>query len=242
MLNAPANPAACIGPRALARITGFFWAVLAAAVILALMILLLPGTVFLALSNYLQIIAAITGSLVFLCIWYRGGKQEAFLYAALGLGIWGISNIAWYLNVLMGFRALIFPSTIDLGMIASFLLLAVAFKKGLPKTKVAPQIQSGILAVCLIIPAMVIVSAGLNASTVITLAYFLACGAFLMVGLQHSLASYRNLLIGSVLFAVTFMIYPLREMLFVQNPVLSIIGTFVSAGFSLMVIGWLSRN
>jgi len=142
----------------------------------------------------------------------------------------------------MGQRALVFPSLIDLGMIASFLLLAAAFKRGLPETKVPQYLQSGLLLVCLLIPALVIVSAGLSASTVITLAYFLACGVFLLAGLQHSLAAYPKLLAGSVLFAVAFMIYPLREMLFVQNPALSIIGTFVSAGFSLMVIGWLSRS
>ena len=36
------------------------------------------------------------------------------------------------------------------------------------------------------------------------------------------------------------MVYPLREMFFITNPVLNVIGVMVFAGFSLIVIGTLA--
>ena len=226
--------------KTLAGISLFFLVLVGVAAVLALAILFLPGTLFLALSNYLQILAALGGSLVFLYAWRQSGGREAFLYAAGGFGLWAISNIAWYASVFLGQRAMVFPSLIDIGMIASFLVLAIAFRKGLPETPVPSTVLYGILAFCLIIPGIMTAVAGVSASTVITFAYFVACGAFLMTGLRHSLAANPGLLAGSVLFAASFMIYPVREMFFVENTVLPVIGPFVAAGFSLMVTGWLS--
>jgi hypothetical protein len=240
MMNTPVTPVVCPEGPVLNLIIGFFWAVVGGAVILALMILLLPDKVFLAISNYLQIIAAIAGALSFLYAWHRSGGQVCFLYAAGGFGLWGVSNIAWYAVVLMGQRALVFPSIIDLGMISSFLLLSRAFRSGLPRNQVPHYLLLLILAICLIMPVGVMIVAGINASTIITLAYFFACGSFLVMGLNHSLPAYPEILAGALLFALTFMIYPIRELFLVQNPVLPVIGTFVSAGFALMVIGWLS--
>jgi hypothetical protein len=242
MMNASDEPVTCTRRPTHKIIYGFFWAMLGAAVVLALLILLLPGSVFLAISNYLQILAALFAAAALITSRLKCGTPVACVYAAGGFALWGIANIAWYLNVAAGLRALVFPSVIDLGMIASFLVLAIAFKHGFPKAAVSPQLLSGLLALCLIIPAAVMVTAGINAATVITLAYFFACGAFLMIGLKHSMVKNPHLLAGSVLFALAFMIYPLREMFFADNPVLPVIGTFVTAGFSLMVIGWLSAQ
>ncbi len=81
--------AGCGNGPSLKLITGFFWVILGLSVLLALMILFLPDKIFLAISNYLQIIAAITGSLVFLYFWHRCGSEETYLYVAGGLGLWG---------------------------------------------------------------------------------------------------------------------------------------------------------
>lgn len=240
MMSTPVLPAACLDGPTRKLFTGFFWAILGGAAVLALMILLLPNQVFLAISNYLQIIVAIGGSTVFLYAWHRCGGPESYLYLAGGFGIWGIANIAWYINVLMGQRAMVFPSLIDIGMIASFLVLSKAFKKGLARKQLAPGLLLGLLVICLIIPVGVMVTSGFSAATLVTLAYFLACGSFLIIGLNHSLGAHPEILAGAVLFALSFMIYPLRELFLVANPVFSIIGTFVSAGFALMAIGWLS--
>jgi hypothetical protein len=240
MTHASLTPAGCPGTRAAGLITLLFRAVLAAAVLLALAILLLPGPAFLALSNYLQIAAAIAGSLVFLYSWNRCGHNESFLWAAGALGLWGIANIAWYVNVLMGLRALVFPSLIDVGMIASFILLAVAFRKGFPGQDICPCLPAGIIGASLIVPAAVIVTAGACLPALVTLLYFLACGIVLAAGVRYPGIQNAGLLFGSLLFALAFMVYPLREMFFVQVPFLNIIGTMVSAGFALIVTGWLS--
>jgi hypothetical protein len=44
---------------------------------------------------------------------------------------------------------------------------------------------------------------------------------------------------GLAIFALTFMIYPLRELLLSTNTILPVIGTFVVMGFSLLVLGLL---
>jgi hypothetical protein len=223
-------------------ITGFFWAIFGVAVILALMILLLPDKVFLAISNYLQIIAAITAALVLLFFWHRDGEQEYLLYAAGAFMLWGISNIVWYVNILMGLRNEVFPSLIDMGMIASIFVLSVAIQKGFPRKQIAPHILLVILVISLVIPLGVLVTNGFSAPALVTLLYFLACGSLVITGLNHSLREYPKILAGTFLFAITFMIYPLREMFLIANPVLPVIGTFVAAGFSLIVIGLFSEN
>ncbi|MFA4825042.1 MAG: hypothetical protein WC593_07765 [Methanoregula sp.] len=239
-MNSPEFPAECRDSLILKLITGFFRAIVGVAVVLALMILLLPDKVFLAISNYLQIIAAIAAALVLLYFWHRDGEQEYLLYAAGALGLWGISNIVWYVNILMGLRNEVFPSLIDMGMIASILVLSMAFQKGFPRKQIAPHILLGILVISLIIPLGVLATQGISAPALVTLLYFFACGSLIITGLNHSLKEYPNILIGMLLFALTFMIYPLREMFFISNPILPVIGTFVAAGFSLIVIGLLS--
>ncbi|PKL58873.1 MAG: hypothetical protein CVV34_00665, partial [Methanomicrobiales archaeon HGW-Methanomicrobiales-5] len=81
-----------------------------------------------------------------------------------------------------------------------------------------------------------------SAPALVTLLYFFACSSLIITGLNHSLREYPKILAGLLLFAITFMIYPLREMFFVANPVLPVIGTFVAAGFSLIVIGLFSES
>ncbi|MHB8162927.1 MAG: hypothetical protein ACYDDV_01100 [Methanoregula sp.] len=241
-MNTPEFPAGHRDPFSLKLITGFFWIVLGAAVLLALMILLLPDKIFLALSNYLQIIAALAGVLVLLYFWHRDGEQEYLLYAAGALGLWGISNIVWYVNILMGLRNEIFPSLIDMGMIASIMILSMAIQKGFPRKQIAPHILLGILILSLAIPVGVLVTTGISAAALVTLLYFFACGSLVITGLNHSLREHPKILVGTLLFALTFMIYPLREMFLIENPVLPVIGTFVAAGFSLIVIGLLPSN
>ena len=52
-------------------ITGIFCAILGVSVVLALAIVFLSSRAFLAVSNYLQIIIAIAGALVFVYLYYR---------------------------------------------------------------------------------------------------------------------------------------------------------------------------
>lgn len=243
MNSLPETPAATLDQGELKLITSFFWAVLGAAGILSLAILFISGEIFLAISNYLQITAAIIGSLVFVYAWRRCGR-EAFIYAAGGFGVWGVANVCWYINVLLGQRALVFPSIIDLGMIASFFLLAVAFHKGFPEKDATPHLRKAVCAACLIMGFGVVLIPGtkfpLETPQMATILYFLACGIFLEECIRYPGIRNAELFAGSLLFAVSFMIYPLREMFFLQNPVLPVIGTFVAAGFSLIIIGWLT--
>lgn len=243
MTDAPQNPAGCPGDQAMYLITLLFRAILAVSIALALMILLIPGPAFLAISNYVQVIAAIAGSLVFLYCWSRCGHRESFLWAAYGLGLWGIANILWYVNVVLGLRALVFPSLIDLGMIASFFLLAVAFRKGFPEKDANPVLRKAVMAACIIMGFAVVLIPGtkfpLETAALATILYFIACGIFLGECIHYPGIQNAALFTGSLLFALAFMVYPLREMFFVQSAFLNIIGTMVSAGFALIVLGWL---
>ena len=221
-------------------ITGIFWAFLIGAVALTLLIPALPGNTFLMISNYLQITAAIAGSLSLLYLYSRAGKRGYFLYAAGALGLWGVSNIAWYVNVLLGRRSEVYPGLIDMGIIASILVLGIAYQHAFPRKQVPPHILLGILAILLIIPVSIIATTGVTSQTLVTLLYFFACSSLIVTGLNHSLRGYPILLAGTLLFALAFMIYPIRETFFLTSSFLNIIGTFVVAGFSLIVIGFIA--
>jgi len=218
-------------------ISGIFWMILAAAVMLALLILLLPQQAFLAISNYLQILTACGGALVLYILYLRCGRHNILPYAAGGFALWGISNIAWYVNVAMGLRAEVFPSLIDMGIIASILALMAAYQNGLPKRPCAPHYLFGLLILSLVIPAGIILMKGFTVPTLVTFLYFFACGSLIITALCRGIYAQPCLFAGTVLFAVAFMIYPVREMFFPTNPLLSVIGTFVSAGLALIVLG-----
>jgi hypothetical protein len=220
-------------------IAGIFWGILGAAVALAVMILFLPDQTYLALSNYLQIITAFSGAAVFLYFWHRSGRPEHLLYACGAFGLWGLSNIAWYVNVLLGGRNAVFPGPIDLGLIASIFLLAIAIRKGVAEKPVPAYLQPVIIVLSLIIPAVVIVTQGIGISPVVTMLYFLSCGLLVATVMVRPIRDRPVLSAGALLFALAFMIYPLREMFFVAYPVLNVIGTFVFGGLALMVIGLL---
>jgi len=221
-------------------ITGIFYAILGISIVLALAIVFLSSGAFLAVSNYLQIITAIAGALVFMYLYYRYGLQDYLLYAAGAFGLWGASNIAWYVNIILGLRNEVFPGLIDIGMIASIFLLSIAYQHAFPRKKVAGKILLSILAVTIVVPVAIIITHGFTLQTAMTFLYFFACGSLLIIGLIHSLGEYPFILTGTFLFAVAFMIYPVRETFFLANPYLNLIGVMVFAGFSLIVLGFVS--
>jgi len=218
-------------------IAGVFWIFLAAAVMLGLLILLLPHQVFLAISNYLQILAALAGALALYFVYIRCSCHNVLPYAAGALALWGISDIAWYINVAVGLRAEVFPSLIDMGIIASILVLMIAYQNGMPRNPCSARVLTGILVISLLIPAAIILTRGFTVQTLVTFMYFFACGSLVITALNRGIGKQPHLLAGTGLFALAFMIYPIREMFFPANPFLSVIGTFVTAGLALIVIG-----
>jgi len=220
-------------------ITGIFYLILGISVVLALAIVFLSSSTFLAVSNYIQIITAIAGALVFVYLYYRYGRQDYLLYAAGSFGLWGASNIAWYVNIMLGRRNEVFPGLIDIGMIASIFLLTIACQHAFPRKKVAGKILLSILAVTIVVPVAIIIANGFTLQTAMTFLYFFACGSLLITGLIHSLGEYPFILAGTFLFAIAFMIYPVRETFFHSNPYLNLIGVIVFAGFSLIVVGFI---
>ena len=218
----------------------FFIAVIAAAIVLALLIVILPSNIFLALSNYLQIIVAFAGALVLLCAWHRAGRQRALLWAGAGFGIWGLANSAWYVTAFLGFRNEVFPSAIDIGLILGLLLLACGLWTGLPGEKNAPALIATILILSLSVPALMLTTAGFSLPAgIVTYGYFAVCGLLIAGGLSIKNGERRLLAIGTILLGFSFMIYPLREIYLTTNPVLSVIGLSVCAGFALIVLGLL---
>ncbi len=233
MMDTPGMPA--IKP-----VSGFFIAVIAAAIVLALLIVILPSDLFLALSNYLQIIVAFAGALVLLYFWQRAGRQKTLLWAGAGFGIWGLANIAWYVSTFLGFRNQVFPSAIDIGLILGLLLIACGLWTGLPGEKPARAIIATILVLSLSVPALMLTTAGFSLPAgIVTYGYFAVSGLLIAGGLSIRSGERRLLAIGTTLLGFSFMIYPLREIYLVENPILSVIGPFVCVGFSLIVLGLL---
>ena len=122
-------------------------------------------------------------------------------------------------------------------MIASIFLLSIAYQHAFPRKRVAGKILLSILAFTIIVPVAIIITHGFTLQTAMTFLYFFACGSLIITGLIHSLGDYPFILAGTLLFAVAFMIYPVRETFFLSNPFLNMIGVMVFAGFSLIVLG-----
>lgn len=223
-------------------ITGIFSGIVVVAVALALLILILPQQAFLAISNYFQIVTAIGGALVLLHLYIRTARPEYLLYASGALSLGGIANIAWYVNVLLGRRSEVFPGLINMGMIAAILILGVAVQMSFSRRQVQPLALFGILALLLVIPVIIILTRGINSATLITPLYFFGCASLIVTGLNHSLRDYPLIFAGVLLFAIAFMVYPIRETFFLTNSFLNIIGTLVIAGFALIVIGYIGSD
>jgi len=235
-------PATSSPPILLRVITGIFCAILGVSLILAPAIVFLSSNTFLAVSNYLQIITAIAGALVFVYLYYRNERRDYLLYAAGAFALWGVSNIVWYVNIILGRRNEVFPGLIDIGMIAAIFLLSIAYQHAFPQKQVSGKILLSVLAVAIIVPVAIILTNGINPRTAITFLYFFACGSLIITGLIRSLREYPLILAGTLLFAIAFMIYPIRETFFLANPYLNLIGVMVFAGFSLIVLGLISVN
>jgi hypothetical protein len=229
MKNDPDNPI-------LKHIPALFYAIIGVAVVLAILIAFLPGPLFLALSNYLQIISAIAGGIILVYLARQARDQPYLLWTGAGFLLWGLSNIGWYLMILLGFRDQVFPSVIDIGLILSIFIIAYGLWKVLPGKKTTPGIFLAILVICLVIPVQILLTYGVNAAGLVTLGYFISCGCLLASGLDFSKGERPLLMLGTFLFALSFMIYPLRELYLSKDPVLPVIGTFICIGFALIVI------
>jgi len=223
-------------------VTGFFWGITVLAVALALLIFFLSAGSFLACSNYLQVIAAFAGGVALLVLWQQSRDRTFLLWTAAGFLLWGFSNIGWYVNTLMGLRSQSFPAIFDTWLILSIFIMGYALWNGLPGKKISLPVLSALLVACLIVPVGIIVVSGISMATLATLGYFLSCGLLIAGGLDLSPGRQPLVTIGSFLFALAFVIYPLREMYMVSAPVLSVIGPVVCAGLALIVLGLFSGS
>ena len=225
---------------ALNPVSGFFLAIIAVAIVLTILIAVIPSGLFLALSNYLQIIAALAGALVLLYSWHRTGRQKVLLWAGAGFGIWGIANIGWYAITFLGFRNLVFPSVIDIGLILGLLLIAFALWTGLTGQKPAPVTIIAILVLSLAVQVgMVLISGFSLPAALATFFYFVSCGFLIAGGLDITNSSRPLMVAGTILLGIPHMIYPLREIYLANDPILLVIGPVICAGFSLIVLGLL---
>lgn len=218
----------------------FFLAVIAAAIILTILIVALPSDLFLAFSNYLQIIAALAGALVLLYLWHQAGRQQLFLWAGAGFGIWGIANIGWYALTFMGFRNQVFPGVIDFGLLLGLLLIVIGLWTSRPGERYATAIVITILVLSLSVPALMVLTAGFSLpAAAVTYCYFAVSGLLIAGGMIRAKGKVVLLELGVILLGLAFMVYPLREIYLVQDPLFLAIGTMVCAGFSFLVLAFL---
>lgn len=220
-------------------LSGLFGGFLGVAAALVIALVVFPAGPYSSLCNYLQIITAFGGAAVFLWIWFRHGRGTGLLFAAGAFALWGIANSAWYAAVFFGAGAFTFPGLIDMGFVAAILLLSSAYSRIYPRKQVRGMILLSVLVLMLVVPLAILAMGGITDKALMILLYFFACGSLIITGLNHSLPEHPMALAGTLLFAIAFMIYPIRETFFAGNPYLSVIGAFVAAGFSLIVLGFL---
>jgi hypothetical protein len=241
-MSAQATPTSAVSSTSLSVITGIFEAILGVTAALALALLFFSSQQYAALSNYLQIFTAFVGAAVFcyLCLRHEGGP--GLLWAAGAFALWGMANVAWSAAVFFGVGTMTFPGFVDMGFVAAILLLSSAYNRLYPRKRVGGTILLAILFLMLDVPLAILATKGITDQTLMILLYFFACGSLIITALNHSFAEHPAALAGTILFAVSFMIYPIRETFFAWNAVLAVIGPCVAAGFSLIVLGLLPKG
>ncbi len=221
----------------LSVLSGIFWGFFGIAAVLALACTITPAGQYLSFSNYLQILTAFAGAAAFLCLYFRYGRGTGLLYAAWAFALFGIADAAWYATVFFGAGTFTFPSLIDMGFVAAILFMASAYNRIYPRKQGRGRILLTILVLVLLVPLAILMTSGFTDKALTILLFFFACGSLIITGVNHSVPDYLLDLAGMVLFALAFMLYPIRETFFAGNPYLSVIGTFVSAGLALIVLG-----
>src|SRR5208337_4714277 len=161
------------------------------------------------------------------------------LYAAGAFALCGGANIEWYAAVLTGAGTFTFPGLIDMGFVASILLLSSVYPRLFPERQVRGLLLFAILLLTLVVPLAIFVTGGISRQTLMILLYFFASGSIIITGLNHVPRDNPKALAGPLLFALAFMIYPLFETFFSGNPYLPLFGALVIAGLSLIVLGLL---
>ncbi|MGD0535677.1 MAG: hypothetical protein ABR999_09615 [Methanoregula sp.] len=239
-MSAQSTPTSVSHDTMISVLSGLFGGFLGVAAALALALFIVPSSQYLSFGNYLQIITAFTGAAVFLWLYFRHGRGTGLLYAAGAFALWGIADVAWYTAVLLGAGNITFPSLIDMGFVAAILLLSSAYNRIYPRKQVRGLILLAVLFLMLVVPLAILATGGITRQALMILLYFFACGSLIITGLNHSLPDHPMALAGTLLFALAFMVYPIRETFFAGNPYLSIIGAFVAAGFSLIVLSILT--
>ncbi|MGB8220829.1 MAG: hypothetical protein WCE46_10655 [Methanoregula sp.] len=241
-MSAQATPPSASHDTPLSVISGFFGGFLGVAAALALALLLLPSKQYVSLSNYLQILAAFAGAAVFCYCYLRHEGGPGLLWAAGAFALWGIVNVAWYAAVFFGAGTFSFPSLIDMGFVAAILLLSSAYNRLYPRKQVGGPVLLALLFLMLVVPLAILATGGITDKTLMILLYFFACGSLIITALNHSFTEHPAALAGTILFAISFMIYPIRETFFAGNAVLAILGPCVAAGFSLIVLGLIQKG
>jgi len=220
-------------------LSGLFEGVLGVAAALALALFVLPSANYLSLATDLEICTAFAGAAVFFYLWFRDRCGTGLLYAAGAFALCGVANIAWYAAVLTGAGTFTFPGLIDMGFVASILLLSSAYPRLFPERQVRGLVLFAILLLMLVIPLAIFVTGGISRQTLMILLYFFASGSIIITELNHVPRDNPKALVGTFLFALAFLIYPLFETFFSGNPYLSLVGALVVAGLSLIVLGLL---
>ena len=144
----------------------------------------------------------------------------------------------------LGFRNLVFPSVIDIGLVLGLLLIAVALWTRLPGQKPAPAVIIAILVLALAVPGRDVPHLRLQParppwprSSMLS-----ACGFLVAGGLCITNGSRSLLAAGAVLIGIPHMIYPLREIYLASDPIFLVIGPAICAGFALVVLGLLPSS
>ena len=218
-------------------IAGIFGGFLGIAAGLAIALLIFPSKQYVAISNYLQILVTLAGAVVFCYYYLRHEGGTGFAWAAAGFALWGIANIAWYSAVFFGAGTFSFPGPLDLGFVIALLILASAYKRIYPRKQAKGPVLLGLLALVLIVPLAILVTAGVTDQTLMILLYFFSGGLILITALNYSFAEHPAALAGTIILVLAYLAYPIRETYFATSAAFAVVGPLAAAGFSLVVLG-----
>ena len=226
------------------------------AVLFGLMIFIVPLDSYRFYGNCFEAVTAAACMCASLYAYVKWSRKESLLLAAFAFGGYALSTAFWYLfSVAIG-RSFVFVSIAELGILGFFLILIAAITIEFPEEKVPVLWTLALVALFLVLPLLVIWDAGYRQPVRLAVftVQFLATVQLVATSVRHGIFRYRLLWAGICLWALTMMVYGLRETLFTSYAVplfpatpftqplgvyefLSIIGPLVIVSFILIQLG-----
>jgi hypothetical protein len=215
------------------------WLIVILSVIFAVLIFFIPLDEYRLLGNFFEATFALCCMACCLYLYRTVSDRLILLLAAFAFFSYSLSTIFWYLYTLALGRQFVFTTVAEFGFLCFFFFFIAAISIEFPDRGM--QIPTFLLFLLfLIIPLAAGCATGFNQPVhfALVMILFLVIGLLITTAIRHGVYHYIALWAGIGLYCIAWMLYGIREAIFVVYPVPLFPGTALTA--SLTVYDFLS--